>query len=428
MIQLTQKQSNAWHKLNDSTTEDILYGGFAGGGKSFLGCLWIDYMARTYDRTRYLIGRSVLKDLKKTTVNTYFEVLAKQGRDADSVKYNQQDQKITYPNGSEILLYDLAHKPSDPFYTGLGSLEITAAFIDEANQITDRARQVVKSRIRHKLQENGLIPTLLMTCNPAKNWTYLDFYKPWKDGKLEPHKAFIDAKATDNPYLDPSYVEGLKKLTDRVLRERLLHGNWDYDSNPARLMDFDSCTDIFTNESVPQGQSYITADIARFGKDKTVVGVWSGYRLEHVETMATNTIPEAAQLVRELATRYNIPMSRTLVDEDGIGGGVKDMLGCKGFIANTSSKKNYQNIKSECYYALAEKVAKREMLVRFEDHDTIIQELQAIERGNMGKDTKLSINSKDSQKEILNRSPDYADMIMMRMWFDCNKMVIHGFA
>jgi hypothetical protein len=59
--------------------------------------------------------------------------------------------------------------------------------------------------------------------------------------------------------------------------------------------------------------------------------------------------------------------------------------------------------------------------VRSEKTEDIIQELQAIEKGNMDKDTKPSINSKDLQKQILGRSPDYADALMMRMWFDAGK-------
>ena len=46
----------------------------------------------------------------------------------------------------------------------------------------------------------------------------------------------------------------------------------------------------------------------------------------------------------------------------------------------------------------------------------------------MDKDTKPSINNKDSQKQILGRSPDYADALMMRMWFDCGVGKIFGMA
>ena len=93
-------------------------------------------------------------------------------------RYNSQSGLIKFFNGSEILLKDLFSYPSDPNFDELGSLEITDSFIDEANQISSKAKQIVRSRIRYKLDENDLIPKMLMTCNPAKNWTYSEFFKP----------------------------------------------------------------------------------------------------------------------------------------------------------------------------------------------------------------------------------------------------------
>lgn len=434
MIKLNQNQSNAWHYLtnySDNEVREVLYGGFAGGGKSFLGSLWLDYMCRSYAGTRWLMGREQLKNLKATTLNTYFEVLQKQGIPASYIKYNQQSGIITYPNGSEIILAELSYKPSDPLVSALGGLELTGAFIDEAPEVRNKVIDTLsKSRIRYKLSQYGLKAKILYTCNPTKNWAYKNFYKPHKSGVLMPSRKFIESRAEDNIHLPEGYIAGLNALEDRAQRERLLHGNWDYDLNPARLMEYDPCTDIFTNSHVARGTKYITADIARFGQDKTVIIVWDGLRAVEIETINSSTLTVAAERIKRLATDYAIPMSQVLCDEDGIGGGVVDMLKCKGFTANKTSAK-YANIKAECYYLLAEKVNKAEIYIgaqlNNEQTEAIIQELQAIERGNIDKDTKPSISSKESQKQILGRSPDYADALMMRMWFDVGKAKILAF-
>lgn len=349
-----------------------------------------------------------------------------QGVTTAMYNYNQTSGIIQFSNGSEILLKDLFYYPSDPNYDELGSLEITGAFMDEANQMVKKAKEVVKSRIRYKLDDYGLIPKLLMTCNPSKNWIYKDFYKPYIANELRTDWAFVPSLVHDNPDISKHYIDNLQNIQDKATRERLL-GNWEYDMNPARLMEFDPCSDVFTNLHVKGGLGYITADIARFGQDKTVIIYWNGYRAEKVITIDSSTLTYAADTIKTLATDNGVPMSRVLCDEDGIGGGVVDILKCKGFTANKASDK-YTNIKAECYYSLADKINKAELYINHPDSEPIIQELQAIENGNMDKDTKPSINNKDSQKQILGRSPDYADALMMRMWFDCGVGKIFGMA
>ena len=127
------------------------------------------------------MGRSKLKALKETTLNTFFQISSDLGL-KDQYNYNAQSGIIYWKNGSEIILKDLFLYPSDPNFDGLGSLEITGGFIDECNQITKKAWQVVKSRMRYKLNEYNLTPKLFGSCNPSKNWVYSDFYKPYVDG------------------------------------------------------------------------------------------------------------------------------------------------------------------------------------------------------------------------------------------------------
>ena len=62
-VNLTKKQSVAWELLTDNKTNELLFGGSAGGGKSMLGCIWITTMCIQYPATRWLIGRTVLTQL-----------------------------------------------------------------------------------------------------------------------------------------------------------------------------------------------------------------------------------------------------------------------------------------------------------------------------------------------------------------------------
>ena len=60
----TQTQKIAIKYLFDKTTTEVLFGGAAGGGKSFVGCSWLILMCLKNPKTRYLMGRSKLDSLK----------------------------------------------------------------------------------------------------------------------------------------------------------------------------------------------------------------------------------------------------------------------------------------------------------------------------------------------------------------------------
>ena len=212
-IKPTKRQSQAWKYLTDDKTNIVLFGGSAGGGKSWLGCLWIATLCLNNNGIRCLIGRTVLQQLKLTTLNTLFDLLSTMGLKSNiHYTFNGQSNVLTFYNKSEIIFKDLAYQPSDPNYDSLGSLEISAAFIDEASQISSLAFSIIKSRIRYKLKEYNLIPKILLTCNPANNWIKKDFYLPFVQDRLPENQIFIPSLPLDNPHLPESYIQMLKEL------------------------------------------------------------------------------------------------------------------------------------------------------------------------------------------------------------------------
>jgi len=443
---LFPKQNNAVYYLKDRVTQEVVYGGAAGGGKSALGCLWLIEQCQAYPGTRWLMGRSKLKTLRETTLNTFFEQCAKYGI-SNQFKYNGETHTVNWNNGSQIILKDLYFYPTDPNFDSLGSLEITGAFIDECNQITFKAWQTVKSRIRYKLEQYGLTPKMLGTCNPAKNWVYSEFYKPSREKLLgkpnEEHpnwqcSAFVQALPTDNPHLPDSYLQILRNL-ERNSRERLYFGNWEYDDDPATLIDHDSISDYFVQSIAdchvrPEGQKYMTIDVARKGKDKTVIRVWHGWVVIHRFALAVSTIPETIAAARKLATANGVPLGNIIADEDGVGGGVVDGLRCKGFVNNSSPlemlegtvyvKPNYDNLKSQCSIKMAELIADKLAAEVCEDSEVqriTSEEMEQVKLKDIDKDGKQGVIPKDKVKEHIGRSPDEWDSIMMRYWFALRK-------
>ncbi|MCK4883250.1 MAG: phage terminase large subunit, partial [Candidatus Diapherotrites archaeon] len=307
-MELLPKQNNAVYYLKDRTTTEILFGGAAGGGKSALGCLWLIEGCLNYPGSRWLMGRSKLKALKETTLNTFFELSNELGINQQWI-YNSQSGIIQFTNGSQIILKDLFLYPSDPNFDSLGSLEITGAFIDECNQVVYKAWQVVKSRIRYKLKEFDLIPKIFGSCNPAKNWTYKQFYRPSKNGDIAEYRKFIQSLPKDNPHLPLSYIESLNQL-DEVSRQRLLLGNWEYDDDKAALISYDAIMDYWNGQHVEEvGSPYLTIDVARKGKDKTVYRVWKGFTIIKRVQLGKSLINEVVDQAKELQREYKITNS-----------------------------------------------------------------------------------------------------------------------
>jgi phage terminase large subunit len=426
-MELSIKQTIALDLLEDKTTNEILFGGGAGGGKTALGCYWQLKQRLKYPNTRGLIGRAVLKTLKETTLVSFFQVAKMQGLEAGKhYKYNGQMSQIELFNGSVILLKDLYAYPSDPNFDELGSLEITDAFIDEANQIEDKARNIIKSRIRYQLDENELIPKVLYTCNPAKNWTYSEFYKPQVDGTIAKNKQFIASLIDDNPFISRHYKENLLTL-DTVSKERLLFGNWEYSNDPSILIEYDKILDSFNSGYIPTGPHYITCDVARFGSDSTVVGIWDGFRVK-LHQYNGKSVVEVAEIIKQFQAEHQVPNSQIVVDEDGVGGGVVDILRCKGFVNNSSplenpitrQKENFDNLKSQCYFKLAELMNDNKIFINASGttKEKIIQELEQVKQKSVDNDGKKGVMPKDKVKALIGRSPDFSDCLAMRMIFE----------
>jgi hypothetical protein len=432
-INLTKKQSQAWKLLMDDITNEVLYGGSAGAGKSWLGCLWITTLCLKYAGIRCLIGRTVLQQLKLTTLNTLFETLQSMGlKSGEHYVYNGQSNIITFTNKSEIVLKDLAYQPSDPNFDSLGGLELTAVFVDEASQTSQLAYNILKSRIRFKLDQYNLVPKILMTCNPGQVWLKKVFYLPYIQDSLEPNKAFVPALPMDNPHLPSSYIEMLKGLPN-AQRRRLLEGDWNYMEEDDSLFDFDSISNcIFRN--VPRGEDrkYISVDVGRFGDDRSVAVVWSGLIVLDIKIYRKLSTTDLSSEIKELIRSHGVHINNVVVDSDGVGGGVADQLkGCVNFVNNSSPLhgQNFSNLKSQCYVKLSELFKEGKISLNIMDPsviDDLTQELLAVKLKNIDKDNKVAVQSKDEMKKVLGKSPDLSDGLMMKMYYEIKNLKSTG--
>ena len=460
----TTKQRLALKYLYDNKTESVGYGGGGGGGKSFCGCFWVWSMCQRYPGVRYFFAREELKRLKQTTLVSYFEFLEKyEIPEQQQGKFSNINSSISFENGSEILLLELSYKPSDPLGRRFGSFLFTGGFIDESYECNFDYIDVLYSRIgRWKNAEYSITPKILETFNPDKGHVYTRFYQPYKNGNMPTDRKFVPALVIDtlkhpsffkkNYSLHPDdigteagiYVETLQNRS-QIVRERLLWGNFEYDNDPNKLIQYDAILDLFTNEFVKSTKNKcIVADIAMYGSDFFVIGVWYGNVLVECYHAEKSGGEEIIGKLKEIALSHSIPESKIIYDGDGLGsfiGGPGGFLkNAKPFINNSrpdfvkkeggKEGKEYANLKSFCAYKLAEEINNNKLFLKALQYDEgvkerLIKELEQLKGKHLGDDLKKKdIISKEEMKKNLNgKSPDFLDMLIMKQYLNHYKPI-----
>ena len=159
-------------------------------------------------------------------------------KEGENYKINNLEGIVTFWNGSTILLKELEDLPSDSNFERLGSSEWTIGFVDEVSEISERAIEVLFSRLRWKTHETFKVPRLLMTTNPCITWIRSRFVQDDEGNPVvcREGEAYVPFSVFDNPNVAfrQIYEAALNKITDPAVKARLLYGNWDYvESNDA---------------------------------------------------------------------------------------------------------------------------------------------------------------------------------------------------
>lgn len=396
-----------------------------------------------YPGVRLFVGRVELKRLKQSIMPSMNECAHNLGISKNEFWFNGQDSCYRFKNGSQIDLLDLKKNPSDPMYERYGSLLYTSGWIEEAGEVPFDAYDVLKSRInRWKNEEYGLFGKIYITCNPKKNWLYTLYYKRHREGTLPDDSVFIQALYSDNSYTAKAYEKSLSSIVDPVRKARLMRGDWEYEDDESALLTFDQINSIFDNYYPDDNEYFITGDVARFGKDLSVIMIWKGLNIEHIYTISSNTTKEYRLKLDFLMRKYRIPKQNVCIDSDGVGGGIVDeMPGVVGFVNGSKpivtqeiemNKKEdnltefYANLKTQCTFKMAELILKGRIgsskNISQKYKEMIVTELEQWKRRDVIDDEKkIALMKKEDVKEVIGRSPDLSDCIHMRGYWEVKR-------
>ena len=426
---------------------EALIGGSGGGGKSISMCIVIGIYAMKYPGLQVVLGRKTLQALKRSTVATLLgKVHPMLNIMKSDFNYKQQDNVIEYKNGSKITLVALDYEPSDPDFARLGSLEFDWAFIDEAGEITEQAKNVLRSRLGRGIatQKYNLKPLMLSSANPSNNYLRKEYYMPyrrlgggeyqkWQIGeiyvgaqKLPAYRCFLRLSVKDNPFIDKNYVETLKQLPDRE-RRRLLDGDWDYADDDNML---------FPNEVIEGATIYqkpelsmtdrhdylMGVDVADVGGDFTCVSIVQHQilvRQVKINLKASGIGKDSKVDVGEFLAQKIIKMAKRLgftekdanritIETNGVGASLRDALRRNKWFVNEYTAQ--AQTRGRLYYSLSESMLDGKVRI-FANQDLDYEELRRqlnVHTYELDGD-KIKIVSKKELRRLLGCSPDLAD-------------------
>lgn len=200
---------------------EILLSGSYGSAKSILIAHLVVTHCLNNDRASALLARKSLPDIKETIFKEVVEHLQDTslilGKD---YWIKETTASIRFSNGSEIKSISW----SDKKYKKGRSRKISFLAFEELTENNDEDKEAfltLKARLRRlpHVKENVLIAAT----NPdsPSHWVYRYFF-------LE--KAFtkfvFKSVTTDNPFLDPVYIEQLKRDLDPKAVQRYIYGEW----------------------------------------------------------------------------------------------------------------------------------------------------------------------------------------------------------
>lgn len=332
-------------------------------------------------------------------------------------KFNQSDLMILCPNNAEI------HFKSAEKVDNLFGENVYAAVFDEA----PRARPESWYALRTTLSSTKGPIKIIGNFGGISNWVHKLKDKAKDDPEYEYFKITCWDGIREGILDETEVLQAKKDLPDKIFKELY---EAEASESEGQLINNESIQKLFSNTHLEGGVKYITADIARLGKDKSVIMLWDGLNVIKIIEYAKNRIDDIAADIKELQQEYKVNNNNTVIDEDGVGGGVVDILRCKGFVNNAAplkvqgKKQNFANLKSQCGYELAQTINENIMWVNCDEKQErlITEELEWIRLPKEVDYTKIRLLEKDKIKKQIQRSPDYSDSLMMRMMFKLKPM------
>ena len=327
-FEFSSKQRAALRALEDPQWLQILWGGSRGAGKSLLGVRWAFLQAVKIIKQFNLqpsahppvigfLGRKRATDFNATTLNTF-----KQFVPANAYTMIEHKKIIRIQNTVDLMYGGLDDSETINKFL---SAEFSFFFADQGEELTQEDAGMLLGTLRQRF--NGKSPDYkaFYTANPAQCWIKQRFIT-----NPEPRCLYIKALPSDNPFLDPGYIDKLRQAFsfNPQLLQAFIYGSWDdldtaYTVIPSSAIE--KCVDSgYTDRS---GEKRITVcDIAEDGSDETVIYdfVNSRVKTDTIEIYSHRDLMDSCGRIQAHAKKNGSNL--ICIDKVGLGAGVYSRL------------------------------------------------------------------------------------------------------
>lgn len=221
-----QAEPPQYHFLTDETTDEILFGGARGGGKSDALLVFNALRRDKYPGSSGLIIRRKFTELTKPGAliprsHEFFSSVA---------HWNGETRTWTWPNRSVLAF---GHCEDDAAAFDYQGTQVDDLNFDQLEQFTELQFNLIKGA--NRTTRTDLKPLIRSTANPGgvgHGWVknrYIDQAPPWKvwtDGTSGKTRRFIPATVDDNPHLQAGYIRTLEDMPE-PWRSAWRWGRWD---------------------------------------------------------------------------------------------------------------------------------------------------------------------------------------------------------
>ena len=300
-LSVTKKQK----KFIDAKESEVLFGGAAGGGKSYGQMVDALLFALKYPGSKQLVLRRTFAELDKSLIRTSLSIFPR-----EIYSFNSSSHTGRFKNGSVI---DFGYCAAEIDVYQYQSAEYDVIRFDELTHFTESQYIYLISRVRGA---NSYPKQIKSSTNPGgigHSWVKARFVDPSPAGESFKgedgmERIFIPSLLDDNSFLakgDPGYRLRLLALPDRE-KKALLYGDWNIFEGQY-FTEFDPREHIVSPFEIP----------ASWRKYRTV-----DYGLDRLACLWIATSPEGICYVYREFCKSNLTISqaaREICDRTPIG-------------------------------------------------------------------------------------------------------------